>query len=455
MRYDKILALAVMTLAWGASLAQAGDTLQLSLEEAWRLADVHSRKIAISRAAADVAGEEVKDARLERLPDVGLTGSAEVATNMPIYENGIFAAPTQEHEIIHNLYKADADFYLNLYNGSKTNLKIGETKLLQQIAEIKRDETISNVHYRTAALYLDLQKSLVFRDLVQKDIADQEEQLKEIEAFHKNGTVLKSDVLRTELDLSRRKMTLVTIENDILIATQKINIILGEPDHRVIKPAVFAATAAAAAAKSAKNAAGASAPADGEFGAYLDTALAHAFIYQISQQQTALRRTNLKQVKANYLPKLGMYGDYWYSNPQIFLYPYNPAWYSLGVAGIKLSVPISEIYHNKHKVTAARLELEKEEEADRDIEDQVRQQVWEAYLRYKESLVQIGVAEDNVAQAEENARIIKNTYFNQASLITDLLDADVQLLRTRFELAADRIAAQDKFYLLQNTIGVL
>lgn len=438
MRYDKILALAVMTLAWGASLAQAGDTLRLNLEEAWRLADVHSRKIAISRAAADVAGEEVKDARLERLPDVGLTGSAEVATNMPIYENGIFAAPTQEHEIIHNLYKADADFYLNLYNGSKTNLKIEESKLLQQIADIKRDETISNVHYKTAALYLDLRKSLVFRDLILQDIADQEEQLKEIEAFHKNGTVLKSDVLRVELDLSRRKMTLVTIGNDILIATQKINIILGGPDHRVIQPAKTETDTAVA-----------------DFGAYLDTALAHSFAYGISRQQTELRRTDLKQARANYMPKLGMYGDYWYSNPQIFLYPYNPAWYSLGVAGIKLSLPISEIYHNKHKVAAARLELEKEEEADRDTEDQVRQQVWEAYLRYKESLVQIGVAEDNVAQAEENARIVKNTYFNQTALITDLLDADVQLLRTRFELAADRIAAQDKYYLLQNTIGVL
>jgi hypothetical protein len=35
--------------------------------------------------------------------------------------------------------------------------------------------------------------------------------------MQKNGTVLKSDVLRVELDLSKRKMTLVTIENDILI----------------------------------------------------------------------------------------------------------------------------------------------------------------------------------------------------------------------------------------------
>jgi outer membrane protein TolC len=69
--------------------------------------------------------------------------------------------------------------------------------------------------------------------------------------------------------------------------------------------------------------------------------------------------------------------------------------------------------------------------------------------------VQIGVAEVDVAHAQENARIIKNTYFNQTSLITDLLDADVQVLQTRFELATARIVAQNKYYLLQNITGVL
>lgn len=150
-----------------------------------------------------------------------------------------------------------------------------------------------------------------------------------------------------------------------------------------------------------------------------------------------------------------MYGDFYYANPQIFLYPYNPYWYSLGVTGLKASFPISSLYHNIHKVRAAKLELEKEEEAHKDTEDKVRQQVKEAFLRYKEAIIQIGVSEVNVAQAQENARIIRHTYFNQASLITDLLDADIQVLQTQFELASAKIAAQNKFYLLQHITGVL
>lgn len=424
--------------AYGQAIPAANDTLRISLPEAWQKAEAHSRLIEIKRKAAQAADEKIRDARTERYPELGIMGSAEKATNIPIYEHGLFSSPTQ-HEVIHTLYRVGTDFYLNLYNGNKLNLKIEEDKTLHQISLIRKDQAVSDIHYKTAALYLELQQSLIFRSLITEDIADQEKQLKEIRSFHKNGTVLKSDVLRVELDLSKRKMTLVTIENDILIASQKLNIIMGEPDERPLLPAELNTHQ----------------DEHISYEQYLAEALQHSFDYHISAQQTELSKIHLRQVKANARPKAGAYGDFYYANPQIFLYPYNPYWYSLGIAGVKASFPISALYHNVHKVRAAKLELEQEEEAHKDTEDKVRQQVKEALLRYKEALVQIGVAEVNVAQAEENARITRNTYFNQTSLITDLLDADVQVLQTRFELAAARIRAQTKYYLLQNITGVL
>ncbi|NLR79530.1 TolC family protein [Chitinophaga eiseniae] len=424
--------------SYGQAPAASNDTLKISLPEAWRKAEDYSRLIVIKKKATGISDEEIKDAKMERFPEVGVKGSVEKASNIPIYENGLFSRPTQ-HEVIHTLYRAGADFYLNLYNGNKLNLKIEEDKTLHQISLIQQDQAISDIRYKTAALYLDLQKSLIFRKLITEDITDQEKQLKEIKAFYSHGTVLKSDVLRAELDLSKRKMALVTIENDILIATQKLNIIIGEPDERMVLPADI------------------SSQWDEHTGyaQYLAEAFQHSFPYHISEQETERSKIRLMQVKANIRPKLGMYGEFYYANPQIFLYPYNPYWYSLGVAGLKGSFPISALYHNVHKVRAAKLELEKEEELHKDTEDKLRQQVKEAFLRYKEALVQIQVAETNVAQAEENARIIKNTYFRGTSLITDLLDANVQVIQTRFELAAARIMAQNKYYLLQNITGIL
>jgi len=143
------------------------------------------------------------------------------------------------------------------------------------------------------------------------------------------------------------------------------------------------------------------------------------------------------------------------TNPQIFLYPYNPSWYSLGTIGVQVSFPISSIYHNKHKIKSSVLEHEKEEIQHHHIQDQIKQEVQQAYLRYKESLVQIEVCTKNKAQASENARIIKNTYFNKISLLTDLLDADLQHLQTQFELEAAKLDSIYKYYTLQQAKGLL
>jgi len=428
-----------LTTIFSQQTLQKNDTLIISLSDVWLKADEHSREIEIAKKEVEIRNEEILDTRLEVLPELAINGSAEKATNIPIYNNGLFHTPTQ-HEIIHTIYKVSGDFFLNIYNGNRLNLKIKETKVLCQLSSIQRDQTIANVRYESAKLYLELQKSYVFLHLVEKDIIDQEKQVEEIRAFNKNGVSLKNDVFRIELDLSRRKLLLLQIQNDILIANQKLNIIIGEPDDLKLIPQEFFN------------------PNINHLPSYeecLQIAEHHSFQYHISEQKTELSKINLSQIKANYRPQIALTGEFYYSNPQIFLFPYNPYWYSLGLVGIKVSYPLSSVYHNLHKKRAAIFEVEKEEEAHHQTADSVRQQVNEAYLRYKESLIKIEVATVNVKQAVENARIIKNAYFNQTVLVTDLLDADVQVLQTEFELESAKIEAQINYYLLQNVLGII
>lgn len=425
--------------SYAQGLKHQTDTLKISLDEVWKKTESFSRQINIKNKEVLISHEEVKDVIMERLPELGISGQYERATNIPIYDQGLLAPPSY-HEVIKNLYKVSGDMYLNIYNGNKLNLKIKEEKIVHGIKIIERDETISNIRYEAAALYLELQQVILFRNLVKQDIIDQEKQLQEIKSLHTHGATLKSDVLRIELELSKRKLLLVKIENDILIDNQKLNIIIGEPDERIIIPDTLNNLI------DTKNV---------TYDSFVKDALNHSFAFHISEQKTELSKIHLKQTKANIRPKLGLTGDFYYMNPQIFLFPYAPYWYSLGLAGLRASFPVSSFYHNIHKTRAARLEVEKEEEAHKDTEDKVRQQVKEAYLRYKESLFQIEVAKVNETQASENARIIKDNYFNQTSLITDLLDADIQVLQTHFELASAKIQAQNRYYKLLNIIGKL
>ena len=421
------------------NLLQNQTPKPLSIIEMWTNAVLYSKEIHLNSLETNIAKEEISESKIERLPEISLKGNYEYATNIPVYENGLFSAPTQ-HEVIHWLYKVSTDMYLNIYNGGKLNLKIDKKKTLFDIAKVQLDMTVSEIKLQGAAYYLNLQRSHVFKELMVKDIVNQQKQLLEIKALYKNGVILKSDVLRVELKLSNQKMMLIKIENDIAIANQKLNILIGLPDQQIVTPyteldpTLFELQS---------------------YESYLKVAKNKSYDYHISEKTVDLRKIELKNIKANVKPKVGMYGEFYLANPQIFLYPYSPSNYTLGIFGVRASIPISELYINKPKVRTAQLNLEKEEVEHHNTDDKIRQQVYENYLRFKESLIKIDVAMNDVTQSEENARIVKQNYFNQTALITDLLDADIQLLQSQFDFASEKIAAQIQYYQLQNVLGTL
>ncbi|WP_183568377.1 TolC family protein [Mucilaginibacter sp. SP1R1] len=418
------------------------DSLQrvpLTLNQVWEKAASYNKAVQMKELRLQSSAEQIKDAKAERLPEISAEGEYARISNMPVYDNGIFKAPSQ-FEVLHSTYSVGADAYLNLYNGNKLNIEIDARKSENKIAAEQKRMTVSEAKLRAAAYYLDMQRSIIFKDLLLKDIAAQEKQLLKIEALKTNGVVLKSDVLRAELKLSKQKLSLVQLNNDLAIANQKLNILIGLPDDEQIDP-VTDNVLDSINLKSNQD--------------YLTTAGSNSYQIKISAEETELRKLQLKNVKANVSPKVGLFAEYKYSYPQIFLYPYSPYIYGIGMAGVKASFSISSFYHNYHKAKVAKLEYESQEIEHAQTQDNVRQQVNEAYLRFKEALNRVDVSKTNIRQAQENRRIVSNTYFNQTSLITDLLDADTQLLQTRFDLAAAEIAAQLQYYQLQNVTGNL
>jgi outer membrane protein len=183
--------------------------------------------------------------------------------------------------------------------------------------------------------------------------------------------------------------------------------------------------------------------------------MSNAYQNKISEQETNLRRLQLKDIRSNVSPKIGLFANYAYSYPQIQFYPYSIALYGVGLAGIRATFPIDAFYHNRHKEKAAEIEFKEQEIEHHNTQDSIRQKVKEAYLRYDEALNRIRVARTNIQQATESARIVSNTYFNQLSLVTELLESNTQLLQSRFDLAAAEISAQLQYYQLQNVIGNL
>lgn len=417
------------------SEVQASDTLRTSLEDIISKALLNSKQIEASYLQIEESKLAVKQQRMELFPEISLRGSASYATNMPVYDHGLFNKPSQ-HDVIHYLYDTGVDFYLNLYNGHKDLMKIESRKLEQVLASIAWANDKARIKLDVCNLFLDLERFYMDKTLIGSDIIDQKAQLKEIKNLYTSGVLLHSDVLRMELELSKRELLLVQIDHDIQAFNQKLNFIIGADATIVPIPHDFVVRVES-------------------YDESWAFAKHNAFVLQQSEQEVKIKQLAIKQSKANYLPELGFTGNFTFANPQIFLYPYNDSWYNLGIVGLKLKVPISAVYRNKNLVRVAKVSLDREEVRHHLEEENMQHQLLQAHLDYKLACVQRDVCLKNVGLAKENARIIKNRYFKSSALVTDLLDADMEYLKTLFELETAKIAIQKHYYFIEFLKGTI
>ncbi|GEP91207.1 Outer membrane protein TolC [Chitinophaga terrae (ex Kim and Jung 2007)] len=420
--------------------SQDPERRSLTLTDVWKQAEVYNKQLQMQYLRVESLEERTKAAKDERLPEVKANGLYARVSNLAIYEDGLFKAPTQ-FPVVHEYYSVGGDAYLNLYNGGKTSREIKARQTEAELAKEQQKLTASEIRYKAAALYLDVYRGRMYEKVLNQYIRDREKELEEIRQLFKNGVVLKSDVLRAELNLSKQRMSLLEIRNGIKIANQRLNIMIGQPDSVDNQLAMDTLVVDAHADRSYED--------------FVADAYHNSFEFKISEKETQLSELRLKDVKSNILPKVGLYAEYGYTYPQIQFYPYAISLYGLGQAGVKASMPLSALYQNKHKKAEAKINLERQEIEHADIQDQVREAVRTAYLRYTEALTRIQVANDNITQAKENFRIVNNTYFNQLSLLTDLLDAETQLLQARFDLTTAAVTAQLQYYQLLKATGNL
>ncbi|WP_158655817.1 TolC family protein [Sphingobacterium sp. HMA12] len=414
---------------------QAQDSLRISLADLISKSLQNSKYIEQSHLLLQEKGIALQQQRMELLPKISVRAAVSYASNMPVYDRGIFAKPSQ-HDVIHYLYDTGLDFYLNLYNGHRDLMKIESKKLELELANIDWKSATAAIKLEISNLFLDLDLAYRNRSLIEQDIEDQRTQLKEIEHRYTAGVVLHSDVLRISLELSKRELLLVQITNDIRAINQKLQLITDIRQEIVpmcipmeSHPLNYAELAA--------------------------IARKQAFVLLKSEQEVALKKLGIKHAKSNYLPELGLTNTFTFANPQVFLYPYNASWYNLNIVGLKLNIPISALYLNKNIVRGAQIALKREEVRHHHEEEEVENELLQAYLDYNLALEQRAVCQKNLALAKENARIIKNRYFKSSALITDLLDADMQCLKTNFDLESARIALQKHYYFIEFLKGTI
>lgn len=414
----------------------AQDIKKLSLEEAIALGIENSKNLKLSQNKIDEAIAKldmVKDNALPTAKASFLYNHAEIPTNTLSIGGG---------NPIHLPKRADAFVGTAaveelIYGGGKLRYAEESTKLLTEVARLDADKNKEEISYAIVNTYYSLFKVIQSKKVIAQNLESIDSQLKQSKRFFEQGIVTKNDVLRFQLQQANVLLTDMEAENNRKIINYNLDILLGLNENTQIEISDPDATLKATAPLSS----------------YLDMAFNSRQELKQLDLQNRVADINIKSVKANTLPTVGVGANLYYINPSGKFIPPTDQYIMPVTLGANVSWNIGNLWTNKHKVTDAKIQ-QKEIGIQKDIfSDQVKTEINRNYQNYQLSLNKIKVLETSITQATENDKLLASKYKNNVASAIDRIDAETLLYQAKINLELAKADAGLAYYTLLKSTG--
>lgn len=417
-------------------LLYAQETKKLSLQEAIALGIENSKNLKLSQNKIDQAVANlnvVKDNALPTAKASFLYNHAEIPTNKLIIGG---ADPI-------NLPKR-ADAFVGtaaveelIYGGGKLRYAEESTKLLTEVARLDADLSKEEISYAVINTYYSLFKVLQSKKVVAQNLDAIAGQLKQSQRFFEQGIVTKNDVLRFQLQQANISLTGMEIENNRKIINYNLDILLGlnenteieisDPDKEIKQLAPLSN--------------------------YMDMAMVSRQELKQLDIQNKVADVNIKSVKANTLPTVGVGANLYYINPSGSFIPPSNQYIVPITLGANISWNIGNLWTNKNKVSEARIQQKSIDIQKGMVSDNVKTEINRNYQDYKLALSKISVLETSIAQATENDKLLESKYKNNVASAIDRIDAETLLYQAKINLELAKADAGLAYYTLLKSTG--
>lgn len=411
----------------------------LSLEEAVNMALASSDEAKISEAKVNSATQELQVTKNNRYPDFKLSGQYSYLTNAnvdlqlstgnsdPTPEDGASQPAAQPQ--INQLLLGQANVSMPIFSGFKlkNSIKAGENSL--KAAKLNAQNSNEEIALQTIQDYLNLYKARKTVDLVQESLKSAQQRVKDFNAMEQNGLLARNDLLKAQLQESNVQLSLDEAKKTAEILNYKLAVTLKLPEDTEIETS------------------------DSEFqrfglietGAEINRSDLEALKFQ---EQAAEK--GIEVAKGNYFPSIALVGGYVALDLQNALTVSN----AMNV-GVGVSYNLSEIFKNKSEVKLAESKANELRHSIDLVSDKIKIQVKNARQDYKLAQKKFDVYSKSQEQAVENYRIVKDKYDNGLMNTNDLLEADVQQLQAKINLAYAQANIAQKYYELLQAQGKL
>lgn len=408
----------------------------IMLEEAVELGIQNNRQLKMANLDVAIANENVSQAKIAKVPRVGINGGYTYIGDPKIYEGFYQRNVTVDyynHQAFANIVSS-----MPIYNGGAINNKIEQQKLLTKMQESVVKMTQADIKNAITTYFFTLEKLYSEIEVTKQNIINTNLRISQLKSRVENGQNLKSDLLRTELQQSNFKVSVFRNTNDIELVSNYLDILIGLPTNTILKPLISSNIFPVEKVD-------------------LQTSLSEAYQNreEIKRAETGVKisESSLNLTKSGFRPNINAnlilnteYPAQWPNYVNIINY-----W----AAGISLNWDVSSFYTIKHRVRSDKLQINKSTIALDATKDQIDREVKTAYIKYAESKENIKTYKKDVELSLSNYKIVKSRYDNDFALISEMVDAELQLNNSKIALVNANLDLIIQYYSLQYAMGKL
>lgn len=410
----------------------------LTLNELFSLADKNSKSIRMHQLNIQEAEQGIKVARNAYLPSFSIKAEASYIGDGCMTDRDFSDAVHADMPHWGNSFVVKAQ--QTIYAGGRIKSNIKQNQLQKQAAEQTHLNNRQDLRFLLAGYYLDLfqlrNQELVYR----KNIEQTQLLVKDMQAAYQQGTALKSDITRYELQLQNLELGLTSTINKLNVLNHELVTTIGlSPETKIVPDTLYLKQLLI----------------DNRQESEWKIGMNEAPYMKLTNIDIALGKNQKRMIKSEFLPHISLSATNELTGPILVEVPPLNNNFTYWYVGVGISYNIDALYKSRRKLKQADIAIRRLEEKHRLAAEQLENSIHKAYINLQEAYTRLHTQQKSVQLAHENFDIVRQRYMNGLALITDMLDASNTQLDMELQLANYQIGILYQYFLLKRQIGTL
>ncbi len=405
------------------------QTRQMGIDEMFRLADEQSKSVQTYRTGADAADEALRAAKAQRLPDISVSLSASYLGDGRIWDRDFGNGMKVDMPHFGNNFTLETQQVV--YSGGAISSGIRQAELAKTLAQLDMQKNVQEIRFMLVGNYLDLYKLDNQMKVLEKNIGLTEQVIANMKARREQGTVLKNDITRYELQREQLKLQLSRVADMRKIANHQLATTLHLPEGTVISPDTTLLEQQITALTEND---------------WQQAAKANNIDLKQAQASISMNEQKVRQERAELLPHIAIVAEEHLDGPVTIEVPALDNNFNYWYIGIGIKYNLSSLFKNNRRIKQARLNVRRAREQHELAQEQVNNAVQAGYVNFLTAFTDLRTQENSVKLADENYAVTSHRYKNEMALLTDMLDASNTKLGADLDLVNARINVVYNFY---------